>query len=60
MYKYLDYDMYTDILQKFTESNAYCKKHKVKISKLQAHGVFNLIDTDDSGELEPDEVLDVF
>ena len=52
--------MYTDILQKFTESNAYCKKHKVKISKLQAHGVFNLIDTDDSGELEPDEVLDVF
>ena len=52
--------MYTEILRKFSEENSYCKKHKVKISKLQAKGVFNLIDTDDSGELEPDEVLDVF
>ena len=59
-YKYLDFDMYNGILESFSKNNYYCKEKKVKLSTLQATGVFLLIDLDDSGELEPEEVLDVF
>ena len=59
-YKYLDFDMYNAILDSFSKNNSYCKEKKVKLSELQATGVFLLIDLDDSGELEPEEVLDVF
>ena len=59
-YKYLDYDMYKGILENFSKNNEYCKKKKTKLSELQMISVFLLIDLDDSGELEPEEILDVF
>ena len=59
-YKYLDYDMYKGILEAFSKSNEYCKKKKTRLSDAQMIAVFLLIDLDDSGELEPEEILDVF
>lgn len=59
-YKYLDYDMYKGILESFSKNNEYCKKNKTKLSDVQMISVFLLIDLDDSGELEPEEILDVF
>ena len=59
-YKYLDYDMYKNVLDSFSANNAYCKKNKTKISATQATAVFLLMDTDESGELEPEEILNVF
>ena len=52
--------MYTGILDSFSKNNDYCKEKKTRLSHLQATGVFLLIDLDDSGELEPEEILDVF
>ena len=59
-YKYLDYDMYKGILDSFSKNNEYCKKKKTKLSEVQTLSVFLLLDLDDSGELEPEEILDVF
>ena len=59
-YKYLDYDMYTQILEDFSKNNEYCKIKKTKLSAVQAYSIFLLVDIDGSGELEPEEILDVF
>ena len=59
-FKYLDYDMYREVFENFSKHNDYCKEKKVAISDVQMISVFNLVDTDDSGELEPEEILGVF
>ena len=59
-FKYLDYDMYREVFENFSKHNDYCKEKKVCISDVQMISVFNLVDTDDSGELEPEEILGVF
>ena len=59
-FKYLDYDMYREVFENFSKHNDYCKEKKVVISEVQMISVFNLVDTDDSGELEPEEILGVF
>ena len=59
-YKFLDYDMYREEFDKFSANNEYCKKKKVAITDVQMISVFSLVDIDESGELEPEEIMDVF
>jgi hypothetical protein len=44
---------------KFNKKNARCKEEKISISEPMIAAIFHLLDTDDSGELEPEEILGV-
>ena len=58
-YRYLDYDMFQNVVIAFCANNEYCKKNKVVISEAQTKAIFLLLDSDDSGELEQEEVIEV-
>lgn len=51
-YRYMDYDMFCEVIQAFCKENDYCKQNKVTISEAQAKACFLLLDLDESGELE--------
>jgi len=44
---------------KFNKKNARCKEEKISISEPMIAAIFHLLDTDESGELEPEEILGV-
>lgn len=54
--KFLDYSSYLDVVEKFFIHHPYCVSNKVQINERLAKVVFNFMDTDESGELEPEEV----
>ena len=56
-YRYIDYNTYLDTIDKFLQEEKYCQKNKVILGEHVAQAVFWLLDVDDSGELEPDELL---
>ena len=58
-YRYLDYDMFAVQVETFCKHDEYCKKHKVVISEVQIKAIFSLLDADDSGEIEHEEIMDV-
>lgn len=58
-YKYLDYEMFDAVVQGFYKNNEWCMKNKAKISDNQTKALFLLLDSDDSGELEQEEVIEV-
>lgn len=58
-YRYMDIDMFTDEISGFNKFNDYCKLNKVKVSELQTKACFMLLDSDDSGELESEEVMEI-
>lgn len=58
-YRYLDFDMLVNLMAQFSADNDFCKQNKVKISEDQTTAFFMLLDLDESGELEQDELMDV-
>jgi len=56
-YRYLDYNTFLDLVEGFVNSEPYCKEHKVQMSEHIAKSIFLLLDTDESGELEPQEIM---
>lgn len=58
MYKFLDEERFTQIFNDFVKINAYCVRNKAKINTARlAHLLFEFLDADQSGELEPEEIL---
>jgi Ca2+-binding EF-hand superfamily protein len=55
----MDYDMFNSVISSFNTSNDFCKTNKTKISETQAKACFLLLDLDESGELEQEEVIEV-
>lgn len=53
--KYIDYDMFMSEIERHNSTI----KDGVDISEFQAKALFMLLDDDDSGELEPDEIFGV-
>jgi len=43
----------------FNNTNIRCKQKKMHLSENMIKGIFLLLDTDESGELEPEEILGV-
>ena len=51
--------MFDSVVRSFCKNNEFCKDKRVKISDIQTKAIFLLLDSDDSGELEQEEVIDV-
>jgi hypothetical protein len=51
--------MFINFVNKFNESDENCKKHKIKLSEPMAKALFIFLDTDESGELEQEEIVEV-
>ena len=45
------------MIEDFCNSEPYCRREKVIVGEHIANAVFALLDTDESGELEPDEIM---
>jgi len=58
-YRYIDYDQFHQMCTEFNKENLRCKEKKMSLSDNMIKGMFLLLDTDDSGELEPEEILGV-
>lgn len=58
-YRYLDYEMFLTEIQDFNKHNKAIKGKGIGISKMQTKALFLLLDEDESGELESDEILGV-
>ena len=58
-YKFLDYEQYLDLIENFYQTEPYCKRNKVVVPEHIARCLFALLDADNSGELEPNE-LEIF
>ncbi len=58
-YRYMDFEMFENIISAFNSDNEFCKHNKTKISDVQAKALFLLLDVDGSGELEQEEVMEV-
>jgi len=58
-YRYLDFEMFTSSVDSFSQANDYCKLNKTRVSDDQIKAIFLLLDVDESGELEQEEVIDV-
>lgn len=58
-YRVLDWDGFHDHMHKFCEKNDCCIAKKAKMSEDQILAIFNVLDDDESGELEKEEILDV-
>ena len=54
--KYLDYSTYLVLMEQFAQTDAYCQKNNVKLSEHICKALFIFFDTDESGELEPEEL----
>ena len=55
---FLEYDDFKDIFYEITSEVNYVKKNKVKVPEYVCQSLFGLLDADNSGELEPHEVLE--
>ena len=55
--RYLDYSTFLDVIEDFCNSDPYCRENKVAIGEHIAKSVFLLIDLDESGEIEPAELM---
>lgn len=55
-FKFLDYEQYLDLIENFYSTEPYCKRNKVVVPEHIARCLFALLDSDDSGELEPTEI----
>ena len=51
--------MFTSSVDSFSQANDYCKLKKTRVSDDQIKAIFLLLDVDESGELEQEEVIDV-
>jgi len=47
------------VIISFCKNNEWCKEKKVKINETQTKAIFLLLDSDDSGELEQEEIIEV-
>jgi 5S rRNA maturation endonuclease (ribonuclease M5) len=47
------------VVRSFCKNNEWCKENKAKISETQTKAIFLLLDSDDSGELEQEEIIEV-
>jgi len=59
-YRFIDYEMFVAEIKEFNKRNATCKEKKIGISDSQIKALFLLLDSDESGELEPEEIMGVF
>ena len=48
---------YLDVIDNFVNTEPYCVRHKVQIPEHLAKSLFLLLDIDESGEIEPSEIL---
>ena len=55
-FRFLDYDGYLDFVSESVQGVEYCRKNKVTVNEQAARMLFAFLDTDDSGELEPEEI----
>lgn len=58
-FRYLDYEMFEAQVLSFCKNNEFCKKNKIKMSDAQIRAIFTLLDVDESGELEHEEIMEV-
>jgi len=57
MYKFLDKEKFTDIFNQFAAKHPYCVREKKGIDVVRiANVLFEFLDEDESGELEPEEI----
>ena len=55
---FLDYDEFKDLFNEIIGEEEFVKNNKVQVSDHICQSLFGLIDIDNSGELEPAEVLE--
>ena len=55
---FLEYDQFKDIFYEVVICEDYVKKNNVKVPEHICTSLFNFLDTDESGELEPNEIED--
>ena len=55
-FAFLDYEQFLDLLETFYQTEPYCKRNKVVVPEHIARSLFALLDSDNSGELEPKEI----
>ena len=55
-YRFLDYVSYLDFVSETFSESDYCRKNKIVINEQAARVLFCFLDTDESGELEPEEL----
>ena len=55
---FLDYDDFKEIFYDLIEEVDYVKRNNVKVPEHVCGSLFSLLDTDDSGTLEPAEVIE--
>lgn len=58
-YRYIDYEMFVSDIQQFNKFHAGCRAKNIAISDVQTKAMFLFLDADESGELEPEEILGV-
>ncbi|TNV81655.1 hypothetical protein FGO68_gene3874 [Halteria grandinella] len=58
-YRYITVEQLRQLADEFTASDDYCKSHKVRITDAQINALVKLLDLDDNGQLDHDEVVGV-
>ncbi len=58
-YRYITVEQLRKLADEFSHNDEYCKKHKVRISDIQIAALVHLLDLDDNGQLDHDEVVGV-
>ena len=58
-FRYITLEQLTQLANEFTGSDDYCKANKVKITDAQIRALVKLLDLDDNGQLDHDEVIGV-
>ena len=58
-FRYISLEQLIQLANEFTAQDEYCKTNKVKITKEQITSLVKLLDLDDNGQLDHDEVIGV-
>ena len=58
-FRYVTIDQLKQLADEFSKDDSYCKANKVKISDAQIESLVKLLDLDDNGQLDHDEVIGV-
>lgn len=58
-YRFITVEQLKQLADEFAASDEFCKQNKVKISDVQITALVKLLDLDDNGQLDHDEVVGV-
>ncbi len=59
VYRFISIDTLKKLAKEFSDIDTFCLEHKVRISDIQIESLVKLLDLDDNGQLDHDEVIGV-